>query len=290
MANPARTWIAGRERPPAPIESLGIALGCLAMALGFHLFLNANGIVGGGVVGLSTVAQRQFGWEPGLFQWGVNLPLLGLAFWGLGRVEGLQNLLGTLLLPLFIFALRGVELVTKEPILAALFGAVLYGLGLGLVLRNRGSVGGYSLLARLAARRGLPVTVPGFILACDSVTILASAGVFGVDKALYGLLCAFTLRKTVDSVLLGFNPAFVAMVVSQRSEEVRARILEDMDRGLTVLPGEGGFTGEPRPVLMTVISRLEVPALRRLVQDTDPDAFLFLTPANEVVGRGFVRH
>ncbi len=260
------------------------------MALGFHLFFNANGLVGGGVVGLSTIAQRQFGWEPGLFQWAVNLPLLALAFTFLGKLEGLQNLLGTLLLPFLIISLRGLNLVTHEPILAAAFGGVLYGAGLGLVLRNRGSVGGYSLLARLAVKKGVPVTVPGFILTLDALTILGSAGVFGTDRALFGLVGAFVLRKVVDSVILGFNPALVAMIVSQKPEAVRKCVIEDMDRGLTLLPGEGGFSGEPRPVLMTVVSRLEVPTLRALVQRTDPDAFMFLSPANEVLGRGFVRH
>jgi len=286
----SRAWIKGRRRPPVIIDSVGVIVGCLLMALGFRLFLNANGIVGGGVVGLSTVAQKQLGWEPGVFQWAVNLPLLAIAGLKLGRREAIHSVLGTLLLPLLITVLKPLELLTHEPILAAIFGGAVYGGGLGLVLRHRGSVGGFSLLARIAVKSGVPVTVPGLILALDSLTIIGSVGVFGTDKALYGLLAAFILRKVVDSVILGFNPAIVAWIVSAQPEPLKQRILEEMDRGLTVMPGQGGFSGESRPVLMTVISRLELPALRALVQSSDPDAFLTVSPTNEVVGRGFIRH
>jgi uncharacterized membrane-anchored protein YitT (DUF2179 family) len=290
MAMSSLAWVSGRRRPPVLVDSLGVIVGCLLMALGFHLFLNANGIVGGGVVGLSTIAQKQLAWDPGIFQWTVNIPLLAVAVWMLGRGEALQSVLGTLVLPLFITLLRPLHLLTHEPILAAIFGGATYGAGLGLILRHRGSVGGFSLIARIAVKNGAPVSVPGIILVLDSLTIIASVGVFGTEKALYGLLAAFILRKVVDSVILGFNPAIVAWIVSTNPEPLKHRILEEMDRGLTVLPGEGGFSGQRRPVLMTVISRLELPILRALVQSTDPEAFLTVSPTNEVVGRGFIRH
>lgn len=267
-------------------DTATIVLGCLLMALGFRLFLNANRIVAGGVVGLSTILERAFGWEPALVQWGANIVLLLLALRALGKSAGLRSLLGSALLPLVILLTRNLPPITDNPLLAALFGGVCYGGGLGLVLSGGGSVGGYSLLARMAARV-LPVSIPTTLFLLDAATLLAGAGVFGPERALYGLISVYTMRRALDATLLGFSRAKVALVISERHEPIKTAVLTVMDRGLTVLSGVGGYTDTPRPVLLVVLGQAEVPALRRLVRELDPDAFVVLTDAAEVQGKGF---
>lgn len=269
-------------------DSLSIIAGCALMALGFRLFMNGNGIVAGGVVGLSTLLERRFGWEAAWVQWGINLPLLGLGFWGLGRAAGARSALGSLVLPLLMLVTRSVPTLTQTPLLAALFGGVVYGAGLGLVLSGSGSVGGYSLFARLVTKR-LPLSVSSAIFALDALTILGGGLLFGAEKAMYGLIAAFVMRRALDSVLLGFSRTKLALVISTAPDPIRTAILNELDRGLTILPGTGGYTGDPRPVLLIALGQAEVPHLRSLVRTHDPDAFVVLTDAAEVLGKGFHR-
>lgn len=269
-------------------DSLSILAGCALMALGFRFFMNANGIVAGGVVGLSTLLERRLGWEPAWVQWGINLPLLLLGFVVLGKAAGMRSALGSVMLPLLMLLTRSVQPLTHTPLLAALFGGVVYGGGLGLVLSGSGSVGGYSLLARLLTKR-LPLSVSSVLFGFDALTILGGGLLFGAERAMYGLIAAFVMRRALDTVLLGFSHTKLALVISSAHESIRQAVLETLDRGLTVLPGTGGYTGESRPVLLIALGQAEVPALRALARQHDPDAFIILTDAAEVLGKGFHR-
>ena len=269
-------------------DGLSIVAGCALMALSFRLFMNGNDIVAGGVVGLSTLLERRFGWEAAWVQWGINLPLLMLGFWVLGKAAGARSALGSLVLPLLMLVTRAVPTLTQTPLLAALFGGVVYGAGLGLVLSGSGSVGGYSLFARLLTKR-LPLSVSNAIFSLDALTILGGGLLFGAEKAMYGLIAAFVMRRALDAVLLGFSRTKLAFVISTAHDTIRQAVIEELDRGLTILPGTGGYTGDPRPVLLIALGQAEVPRLRALVRTHDPDAFIVLTDAAEVLGKGFHR-
>ena len=277
---------ARREPQGLAWDLLLIVAGCLAMALGFRLFINANQLVAGGIVGVSTILERLWKLEPAWIQWGINVPLLLVAARTLGAAAGVRSVVGSVALPAAILLTKGVAPVTHELLLAAVFGGLLYGLGLGLILRGGGSVGGWSLLARLLSR-SLPFSIGGILFFFDAATILGGAAVFGAEKAMYGLIAIFVLRRALDAVVLGFSRAKMAMIISEKPDPIREAVLKDLDRGLTVLPGTGGFTGESRPVLLVVLGESEVPALRALVQKQDPGAFVVLTDAAEVLGKGF---
>jgi uncharacterized membrane-anchored protein YitT (DUF2179 family) len=277
-----------RNGPPAWWEYLLIAVGCFGVALGFRLFTNPNGIVAGGVVGLSTVLQGAFRWDPATVQAAVNLPLLVLGWLLLGRAEGMRSLLGSVLLPVSIWATRAVPPLTHEPLIGAIFGGALIGIGLALILNSRGSVGGYSLVGRILSKRlGLPVATT--LLVMDGLTIIASSWQFGPERALLGLVAAYVMRTAIDRALVGFSRAFVALVISKEHVALRELVLRDLDRGLTILSATGGYTGDDRPVLMVVLSGSEVPRLRSIVAECDPEAFVVITDATEVLGHGFVR-
>lgn len=281
-----RSW--RRTRPPSWWEFLLITLGCLGVALGFRLFTNPNGIVAGGVVGLSTVLQGAFGWNPALVQATINLPLLALGWLMLGKEEGFRSTLGSILLPAAIAATAKVPPLTHDPMLAALFGGALVGAGLAIILHARGSVGGYTLIARIFARKwGAPFA--STLLVFDGLTIVASMGQFGAERGLLGLLAAYVMRTAIDRSLVGFTRSFVAFIISQRHVSLRERLLVELDRGMTVLSATGGYTGDDRPVLMVVLSGGEVPHLREIVSNEDREAFVVISDVTEVLGRGFVR-
>jgi uncharacterized membrane-anchored protein YitT (DUF2179 family) len=277
-----------REKRGGFWDSLSIVAGCALIVLGFRLFLNANGIVAGGVVGLSSLLERRLGWEAAWVQWGSNLLLLGVGFLVLGKAVGVRSALGSLLLPLLMLLTRSIAPITHNPMLAALFGGLAYGAGLGLVLSGSGSVGGYSLLGRILSKH-LPLSVSTILLLLDTVTILGGGFIFGPERAMYGLIATFVMRRALDSVLLGFSHTRLALIISTAHEEIQQAVLGALDRGLTVLPATGGYSGEPRPVLLIALGKAEVPRLRKLVQAHDPDAFIILMDAAEVLGRGFRR-
>lgn len=265
-----------------------IVAGCAVMALSFRLFLNGNGLVAGGIVGVSTILEKSLGWEPAYFQWGVNIPLLALGFLVLGRAVGVRSLLGSFVLPLAVLVTAKLPVLTHDPLLAALFGGSLYGLGLGMVLVGRGSVGGYSLVAPMVVKL-VPASVPAVILVFDACTILSGAAVFPFDKVLLGILSAVLVRVAADRVLVGLTPSMAAFIVSAEPTELKRRVTEEMDRGSTVLPAQGGYTGEAKHVLMVAVTKAEVGWLRQLVREADPDAFMVVTEAAEVRGKGFRR-
>jgi uncharacterized membrane-anchored protein YitT (DUF2179 family) len=275
-----------RRRKPGVLDYVQIAVGCTLMAASFRLFFNSNHIVSGGIVGVSTVLQGAVGVEPAVVQWAINLPLLVLGFVLLGKREGIQSLFGSLLLPAEILLFKNLHAITSNTLLAALFGGALYGAGLGLILLARGSVGGYSLIARTLAKYA-KFSVSTVIFVLDAVTILAGGFMFGADSAMVGLISTVVVRWAIDWVVLGFSKALVAYVISEDYDRIKQGVLVDMDRGITVLSATGGYTNASRPVLMLVLGRLEVPRLRALVQEIDPNAFIVIHEATEVLGRGF---
>lgn len=284
-----RTFAAWRRSgPPSWWEFTLIALGCLILALGFRLFTNPNHIVAGGVVGLSTVLQGAFGWDPATVQAAINLPLLIGGWLLLGKQEGFRSLLGSILLPVSIALTRDVPPLTHEPLIGAIFGGACIGFGLALILSARGSVGGYTLVARVLAKK-FSISVPTTLLVMDGLTIVASAWKFGAERALLGLVAAYVMRTAIDRALVGFRRSFIALVISNEYAILKDKLLYDLDRGMTILNGTGGYTGDDRPVLMVVMSASEVPRLRAIVAEVDKDAFVVLTDANEVLGHGFVR-
>lgn len=275
-----------RRNPNALTDTFLIVVGCVGIALGFRLFLNGNHLVTGGVVGLSTLLEHALHVDPGWVQWALNIPLLLVAFRALGMAGGLRAVLGSLLLPLCVLLLRPVAPLTQNLLLASVFGGALYGVGIGLIFSGSGSVGGFTVVAQILARV-TPLKRSVLLMLMDAAVILSSVPAFGVERALYGLLAAFAMRRAVDAVLSGFTDARAAWIISTRHAEVRQMILQELDRGLTVLPGEGGYTGDDRPVLVTILSQSEMPRLRERVRAIDPDAFLFVTGAAEVLGEGF---
>ncbi|WP_078430931.1 YitT family protein [Alkalihalobacterium alkalinitrilicum] len=278
------------ELPPLlskVLEYGQILLGSAIVAIAFNLFLLPNRIASGGVSGISTIVYDVFGIEPAFTQWAFNIPLFILGIWLLGGMKyGVKTLIGTLFLPYVVFLTRHMEPATTDPLLGALFGGIGVGLGLGIVFRAAASTGGTDLAAQIINKyTGLSLGACVFIL--DGLIVATSAIVFNIELALYALIALFVTGKTIDLVQMGVGYAKVALIISNKQEEVRESILRDVDRGVTKLSGYGGYTNEKRPVLMCVVHQTEVTKLKQIVKSADPSAFVVVTNATEVLGEGF---
>lgn len=270
------------------VDTSLILLGSLVTALGFNLFFLPNHIASGGVSGLSVLAEAWFGAEPAFTQWALNIPLFVLGVIFLGKQYGVRSLLGSFVLPLFILLTNNLPTPTTNPLLASIYGGICVGVGLGLVFRGRGSTGGLTILAQIIQKiTGLSFSISVVLL--DGTVIVLAAFILGMEQALYALIGLFVTGKAINAIEVGFRYTKVAYIISDKTDEISKAILNDLDRGLTKLNAQGGYTGDDRTVLMVVVGQNEVSRLKAIVQSVDTHAFVIISEAHEVLGEGFKR-
>lgn len=270
----------------AAMEYAALFAGAFLVALSFNLLLLPNQIASGGTSGISVLVNELLGIRPAVTQWALNVPLFLLGWRLLGGSFGVKTAVGTAVLPLFVLLTGGWTPLTDNPLLAAIFGGLGVGAGLGIVFRGRGSTGGLDVAAQIIAKyTGLSLGVSVAML--DGLVIVAAGVVFSAEQAMYALIALFVTTKTIDLVQLGFSTSKVAYIISDEEERIAQAVLHDLDRGLTRLSAEGGYTGRKKTVLMVVVSQSEVMRLKAVVRAADPQAFVILTGATEVLGEGF---
>jgi uncharacterized membrane-anchored protein YitT (DUF2179 family) len=271
-------------------DYLFITIGALMNSAAYDLFYIPNDVVSGGIGGVGIIANHLFGVPVGLATLALNVPLFfaGLR-WGGGITTGIRTIYAVIVMSLGIDLLAPyMPYVTDNPLLYIAYGGLLDGSGLALVLRAQGTTGGTDIIAQLLKRFfGLEISRGMFL--SNAAIIAAAALVFGMERAMYGVILAAVSAWAVDTVLAGGRQARQVFIISNAWEAVRDQLLHELERGVTILPGRGGFTGAERPVLMCVISPREVAHVRRLVQQIDEDAFVIVGTTTEVWGEGFQR-
>ncbi|MGI9952202.1 YitT family protein [Moorellaceae bacterium AZ2] len=266
---------------------MGITVGCFLAGLGLVLFLVPNKIAAGGVSGLATVLHYVIGVPVGLTMLALNVPLFVAGLKVLGFRFGVKTLYGTIILSLITDALSLVlRPPTFDPLLAAIYGGILTGAGLGIVFRSGGSTGGTDLAA-LLFRRFTSLSAGVGLLVVDTLVIALAGIVFSMELALYALLALFLASRAIDTVQEGGGFAKAAVIISDHSAEIARRILTELDRGATGIYGRGVYTNQERELLLVVVQRAEVTRLKNLVADVDPRAFVIVSNVHEVLGEGF---
>lgn len=266
------------------LEYLYVIAGAAVVALGFNLFLLPNQVASGGVSGISTILNGLFGWNPGLVQYAFNIPLFLSGVVLLGKKFGFKSFIGTLTLPFVVLLTDSWEPWTNNPLLGALFGGIVVGLGIGLVFKGNASTGGTDLLAQIITKyTGL--TLGTSVLFIDGLIATTAAIVFDLEKGLYALIGLYVTTKTIDIIQLGFSQSKMVYIITLKQDEVRDAIYAEINRGVTKLPAIGGYTGQERPVLMVVVYQTEFTKLKQLIKTVDPAAFVIVSDAYEVLGK-----
>lgn len=269
-------------------EYIYVLLGATIIAFGFNAFLFPNQVASGGVSGISTILNGLFGWNAGIVQYAFNIPLFIAGVFILGKNFGLKSFVGTLALPFFVIVFSNLGALTTNALLAALFGGIIVGLGIGFVFKGNASTGGTDLLAQIITKyTGL--TLGTSVLLIDGIIAISAALVFDLEKGLYALIGLFVTTKTIDIVQLGFSQSKMVYIISNRQDEIRDAIYADIDRGVTKVPAFGGYTGEERLMLMVVVYQSEFTKLKQIIKTVDPTAFVIVSDAYEVLGEGFKR-
>ncbi|HET9493990.1 MAG TPA: YitT family protein [Chloroflexia bacterium] len=266
-----------------------ITLGVLMLALANDVFLIPNNVFSGGATGAALLINSYVPLPVGTLVLLVNIPLvvLGILFLGGWRFLA-RTTYAVVVYSLLLDLLRPLSErpVTTDPLLYTLYGGLLAGLGIGLVFRSKGTTGGDDIVAQLIFRfKGIPVNAS--IVAIDAV-ILALVGLrFGPEKALYALISAFAASKAIDFTLQGFRPTRMAYIISDKPDEIAARVQSVTGRGVTFLTGQGAYTGRPYRVILTAVRQAELPVVTEIVRDEDQSAFVIVSEAREVLGYGF---
>lgn len=271
-------------------DYIGILVGVTITALSLVWLLIPNKIAAGGVSGLAIVFYYLWKWPVSWVMLMLNIPLFLACLWAFGPRFGAKTLFGAAFLSImtqFWESVVNLFPLTKDPLLASLYGGVIAGIGMGIAFRFRGTTGGTDLAAQLLNRfAGIPVGQG--LLFCDSAVIILAGLVFrSAELALYAIMTLFITSKVLDAVLEGFNYAKAAFIISEHSEEIGRRILHDLQRGATGLFGRGLYSTAQKEVVLCVISRAEEFRLKELVHQIDPGAFIIITDVHEVLGEGF---
>lgn len=265
-----------------------ITVGALLIAVAVRVFLVPNNVVTGGLTGVAQLLGSTLGTPVGAVVLALNVPLLIVGWRRLGGfVFGARTLYAIVVMSLAIDGLAPyARPVTSDPLLYSLYGGMLDGVGLGLILRARGTAGGTDIVARLVeARTGAQ---PGrTLLICDAAIFGAALFAYGPEKIMYALLVAFVSTRAVDFVLAAGRGSRQALIITGEPAAITAAILHGLGRGVTVLEAVGGYTGAARAVLLCILSRSEVGALKQAVSGADPGAFVVIGEAGEVIGEGF---
>lgn len=265
---------------------LFITIGALLMAIGLESVLVPNRVIDGGITGISIITSHLSGISLGVFIFLFNLPFFFIGYKQIGKTFALSTMYGIIVLSISISLLHGIPVFTEDVLLAAIFGGILIGVGIGIVMRNGGSLDGTEILA-IVFNKSLPFSV-GEMIMFVNIFILGSAGfVYGWDRAMYSLLAYFVASKTIDTVLQGLDESKSAWIISEHHLEIGEALLARLGRGVTYLTGEGAYTGDEKKVIFTVITRLEEAKLKSIVEEIDPDAFLAVANISEVRGGRF---
>lgn len=266
-----------------------IALGLIFSVLGYNLFLVPNHIAAGGFTGIAQLINSFTHWPVGAISLAMNIPLFLLSMKSLGWRFGLRSLFATIGLSVLLDYMQ-TPAPTGDLLLSAVYGGLFCGVGFGLILRGSATTGGTDMLASLVHRLIPPIRVSVAIFAIDALVIVASAFVFDMERAMYALICTLVCNIVIDFVLEGPNSSHSFFIISNKAEEISARILSELDRGVTALQGKGMYSGEEKLVLLCVVSRMETPRMRRIIFSTDPKAFVISTKAYDTFGEGFKEH
>lgn len=274
------------------LELAELVVGCALLALGFNIFLAPNDLNAGGLSGLAMVLHHVFGiGSIGLFIVIMNLPLFIISGYKIGKKFFLGSLLGTALNSIFIDLFAFIPAPETEPLIGALYGGVVCGLGLGLAFLSGSSTGGSDIAVRLLRRRYQNVPIGTISFCFDACVVVIAAIAFGnVSVALYSGIACFIAGLVIDAVVYHFDYSKVAMIITKKHEEMASQIVDKLDRGATYLRGEGSYTREEIMVVLTAVKRHQVADLKRLVMEVDPAAFVIVQDAHQVLGDGFSRY
>lgn len=268
-------------------EYLMLVIGSIIMALALNLFLGPNVIAPGGVTGLAVVINETIGVPIYISNLAMNIPLFLFGAKALGRTSAIRTFFTTAIFTVVLKYTPYVS-VTNDLTLAALFGGVLTGVGLGIIFKFGGTTGGSDLLGAIVNKKFPRFKIASVMMGIDTlVVILAGVVEKKAEITLYSVIALYASAKLVDMILEGFKYSKAFYIITSKTEEISADLMEELERGVTALKGKGMYTKEDKDVLLCVVNRTQFARAKEIVHEHDPNAFIMVTEMQEVLGEGF---
>ena len=270
------------------LNILGITVGSFVYACGISLFLDPNDLAPGGIVGLSVIFNRILGIETGTLYFILNIPIMFLGLWKFGLRFIASTFFSIILNSVFTNVLAGVGAVTSEPLLAALAGSILVGVGVAIVFKSKATTGGTDIIVKVIHEKYKHLKTGAIFLLTDVIIVTASGFVFkDFNIIMYAFIAVFVTGKVMDMVLYGGDEAKLFYIISNCPERIAERILKDIDIGVTFLAGKGAYSKKEKQVILCVARKQQGPAIEDIVKQEDRDAFMIISSANEIYGEGY---
>lgn len=265
-----------------------IALGCIIASIAVNLFYLQHHLLSGGISGFAMILYYMFGTPIGLVAIALNIPLFFLAYFYMSKSYCISAFFGMLMYSFAIdaFSFLAQYSVTDDILLSCIAGSTLYGIGAALIYRVSGSTGGADIIGGITQKYySISVSTAAFIINCS--LMFFAAILYGLEPALYTLVSFFIAFKATTTFTQGFDFKKSFLIISEKPDEVAESILKVVGRGVTILYGQGAYTGKDRKVIFVVVRLTQVAKIKRLIEDIDPRAFIILQDANDVIGKGF---
>lgn len=273
------------------VEYIGLITACIIMSVGLNMFLVPHTIAPGGLSGLSVVISKLTGFSVSNILFTISTPLLLFSVKILGKKDAIKTFIGMVILSgiLEITAPLATISVTQDVLLSAISGAILLGIGLGIVFSVDGSTGGTDLIALMVNRVIPSLPVSKCLTIIDGMVVL-SAGIANgnIETGLYSAIALYIIVKVIDAIISGFDYSKAFMIITEDRDELKEAIVNDIKRGVTILDGKGGYTNNDKSILLVVVNnKKQEVSLKKLIKKVDPSAFIIVSDVHEVLGEGF---
>ena len=273
------------------IQYAAIVLGSFIYALGFQLFMLPNNIVAGGVTGVAMIINAFTHWPIVLMVILINIPIFAYGWRHFGLEFLLASVAGMAISSAFVdlLAMFNLPAATLDPMLASIIGGVIKGAGLGMIYYVGATTGGVDIVAKVLRQKQPHINFGTIVMMIDIAIIAAYAiALHKLESAMYSMIAMFVVSKVIDAALYGIDNSVLCYIISEKSRELTQEIINGtMHRGVTLLQGEGAYSHAPKKVILCVIKRTQIAALRRVVRSVDEHAFFVVSDAKNVFGKGF---
>ncbi|MFD1928426.1 YitT family protein [Sporosarcina siberiensis] len=267
-------------------EYIQVLIGSALVGLAFNMFLLPSKLAAGGISGISTILYELFQFNPAYVQLAINIPLLIFVVLIIGTDFSLKTLVGTTFLPFVIWLTADMKLSIDNPLLSAIYGGIMLGVGLGIVYRGNGSTGGTAMIAQVLKRyTGLSSGYSQLLV--DGLVVVTSAFVFNFELALYAMISIYVTSKVIDFVQLQSSSTKLILIITEKEEEIQSIIRNQLNRGSTKMTTLGGYSNEEKTMILCVVEQSEAVYFKKIVQEQEPTSFVIFINASEILGRGF---
>ncbi|MUK89447.1 DUF2179 domain-containing protein [Ornithinibacillus sp. L9] len=267
-------------------EYMYILIGATLVALSYNIFLLPSKLAAGGISGISTILFELYEMSPAFTQFMINVPIFIIGWIAMGKDFSGKTLVGTFWVPFVIGLTANIPYTITNPILGAIYGGIVLGVGLGIVYKGNGSTGGTAAIAQIVKRfTGISSGYSQLIV--DGIVVIGSIIVFNLELTLFALMTIYISSKAIDVVQLRTSSSKLILIITENEEKIQTLIRDGIDRGLTKIRSVGGYSNKDKTMILCVAEQQEAVHLKKILQQEEPDSFVVFINASEILGRGF---